>query len=63
MDKLILVRKKRRAAEIIRLDSKAANIVAELVNQTGFSAQTIVSQMVMFCKDRVEIEEAEDTDE
>lgn len=63
MDKLILPRRKRRTPEIVRLEPKAVAVAAELAAETGYSVQSIVSQMVLFCKDRVELADMEATDD
>jgi len=63
MDKLVLPRRKPRKPEIVRLDPKAAAVVAKIVDETGYSVQFIVSQMVLFCKDRVELADMGDMDD
>ena len=62
MDKLILkVHKLPKAdkREVIRIDGPAYEIVMQLQRQTGLSAQFIVSEMVKFAVDKVEIKEVD----
>ena len=63
MDKLILPRRKRRTPEIVRLEPKAAAVASNLAAETGYSVQSIVSQMVLFCEDRVVLADMEATDD
>lgn len=55
MDKLIFARRRRRKPETVRLTEEAAALVANLVNETGCSTQSIVSSMIMFCEDKIQL--------
>ena len=45
--------------EVIRIDGEAFEIVKQFQRQTGFSAQYIVSEMVKYAADKVEIQVVE----
>lgn len=57
-DKLVLtVHKTTITRDVIRIDGEAMDIIREIQAETGLSAKYIVSQMVKFAADKVEIKE------
>lgn len=57
-DKLILtVHKNTITQDVIRIDSKAMAIIRQIQAESGLSAKYIVSKMVKFAADKVEIKE------
>lgn len=60
MDKLIFARRRRRKPETVRLTEDAAALVARIATETGCSTQAIVSSMVLFCKDKIQLIDGDD---
>ena len=60
MDKLIFARRRRRKPETVRLTEDAAALVARIATETGCSTQAIVSSMVLFCKDKIQLIDSDD---
>ena len=60
MDKLIFARRRRRKPETVRLTEEASALVAKIATETGCSTHAIVSSMITFCEDKVQLIDSSD---
>lgn len=44
------------SVEVVRITPAASEVVTAVMRETGLSCRYIVSQMILFCKDKIKIE-------